>query len=110
MAGAVMSGSDPGPPGVAYYFAIALFLAVLAFALLGLVRSSSRAGAASDERERTPPPAVTPTAFAGGPVLTPQIPPPTPPAPTRPPSRTYLHPAPEVTAAASPEPGAQPRR
>jgi len=105
-----MSGSDPGPPRAAYYTAVALFLAILAFAVLGLVRSTSLAGAGSREAERAPRPAATWTAPAGAPVPTAQIPPPTPSAPTRPPSVTYLYPPPEAPVTASPETGPQPRR
>lgn len=105
-----MSGSDRGPSRTAYYTAVALFLAILGFAVLGLVRSTSLAGAGSREAERAPGPAPTRTARASGPVPTAQIPPPTPSAPTRPPSVTYLYPPPEASVTTGPEPGAQPRR
>jgi hypothetical protein len=105
-----MFGSDPGPSRAAYYTAVALFLAILAFAVLGLVRSTSLAGAGLGEKESAPRPAPTRTPRADAPVPTAQIPPPTPSAPTRPPSVTYLYPPPEAPVTASPEPGAQPRR
>jgi hypothetical protein len=105
-----MPASDSRPTGTAYSVAIALFLAVLAFAVLGLVRSSSLAGAASDDREEGTKAAAAPTAVANGPVRTAQIPPPTRAAPTAPPSRTYLHPAPERAETAGPEAAPQPRR
>jgi hypothetical protein len=100
--------------GWPYYAAIALFVAVLAFAVLGLVRSSTLAGAPdrSIVSSLSSASAVTPRApaLANGPVPTPRIPPPTRNFPTRPPSRTYLHPPPEHAATAAPEPAAQPRR
>ncbi|HEV8610725.1 MAG TPA: hypothetical protein VGS98_11755 [Thermoanaerobaculia bacterium] len=104
---------DPERPGWAYYAAIVLFVAVLGFAVLGLVRSSSRAAAAtgrpstSSSRTTPSPPGIP---LATGPVPTPQIPPPSPSAPTQPPSRTYLYPSSELATTAPPEPGAQPRR
>jgi hypothetical protein len=101
---------EPERPGWAYYAAVVIFVAVLAFAVLGLVRSSSRAGAAG-RTAPLPTPATTPAIrLATGRVLTPQIPPPSPSAPTQPPSRTHLHPPPEVAATTPPEPDAQPRR
>jgi len=104
---------EPERPPWAYYAAIVLFVAVVGFAVLGLVRSTSRAGAATG-RPPSPSPATTPTAPVTlpriGPVATPQIPPPPPSAPTQPPSRTYLFAAPELATTAAPSPGAQPRR
>lgn len=103
-------------PGWPYYAAIVLFIGVLGFAVLGLVRSSTLAGAASQrgaEKDSAKGADPTPRSFlAKGPVPTPQIPPPTPSEPTQPPSRTYLHPPPDVvpTAELPPEPAAQPRQ
>lgn len=98
----------------AYYATIVLFVGVLAFAILGLVRSTGSAGASTgrhpndpQSRSATPPPTRVP--LANGRIPTPQIPPPTPSAPTEPPSRTYLHPAPELAGTAPPAPAAQPR-
>ena len=94
-------------PGWSYYFALVLFIAILAFAVLGLVRSSTvvRVVADAPEGATTPPSAVR-----TGPVPTAQIPPPTPSAPTPPPSRTYLHPPPELGATAEQGEAVQPRR
>jgi hypothetical protein len=94
-------------PRWGYYAALVLFVAILAFAVLGLVRSSSRAGAAGRPSSTTPSPSAIP--LAKGPIATPQIPPPPPSAPTQPPSRTILYPPPEVAATAPSEPGDQPR-
>lgn len=96
---------EPRRPGFSYYAAVVVFLAVLAFAVLGLVRSSSVARFSADEPAAVTTPGVTPRR----PVPTAQIPPPTRSAPTQPPSRTYLHPPPELGVRAEPEP-AQPRR
>ncbi|HEY6066672.1 MAG TPA: hypothetical protein VIY96_10965 [Thermoanaerobaculia bacterium] len=108
-----MTEENDQKPGWPYYAAIVLFVAVLGFAVLGLVRSTSRVGAASD-RPRAPRPATTPSAPAiplrTGRVPTPQIPPPVPSAPTEPPSRTYLFPAPERATTPPPEPDAPSRR
>lgn len=110
---------DPEPlrPGWPYYAAVALFVAVLAFAVLGLVRSSSIGSASMREGETTPGPTTTaaasratPTAPANGPVPTAQIPPPTRSSPTPPPSRTYLYPPPERAVTVDGQPAAQPRR
>jgi hypothetical protein len=101
---------EPERPGWAYYAAVVIFVAVLAFAVLGLVRSSSRAGASGRPTPlpTTPPdPAIR---LATGRLPTPQIPPPSPSAPTQPPSRIYLYPPPELAATALPEPRAQPPR
>lgn len=107
-----MTRRDPERASWAYYAAIVLFVAVLAFAVLGLVRSSSLAGA-STARGPEKPRSITPLArqisLAAGPVATPQIPPPTPGAPTEPPSRTYIHPPPELAGTPPPAPAAQPR-
>jgi len=113
-----MFAPDPEPPRARYYMAVAVFLAILAFAVLGLVRVSSLVGPASARPATTPGPPRTPTGVAGLPVPTAQIPPSTPSEPTRPPSTTYLYPPPEgsVTAApavevtAAPDAGAQLRR
>ena len=110
----VMQPRDDRRPGWPYYAAIVLFIGVLGFAVLGLVRSSTLAGA-STQKENGKARGTTPTSrslLAKGPVATPQIPPPTPSAPTQPPSRTYLHPPPELlpTAELPPEPGGQPRQ
>ena len=110
MAGAVMSGPDSDPPRAGYYLAVALFVAILAFAVLGLVRSSSLVGQASHGPGKTPLPAPTRTVIAGLPAPTAEIPPPTPSEPTRPPSITYLYPPLEASVTAIPEPGDQPRR
>jgi hypothetical protein len=101
---------NPHPPRVGYYLAVALFLAILVFAVLGLVRASSVIGAGSPRPAITPRLVPTRTRIAGLPVPTAQIPPPTPYEPTRPPSVTYLYPPPEESAAAEPEVRAQPRR
>lgn len=114
----MMFTADPDPPRARYYMAVAVFLAILAFAVLGLVRVSSLVGPASARPGATPGPLPTRTVGAGLPVPTAQIPPPTPAEPTRPPSTTYLYPPPEesVTAApgeaarAGPDAGTQPRR
>lgn len=97
-----MTDSDSGRSRAGYYLAFALFLAILAFAVLGLVRASSLARPASRDPKGTPPPAPTRTVIAGLPAPTAQIPPPTPSEPTRPPSVTYLYPPPDE--------GSQPRR
>lgn len=101
----------PDRPGWGYYAAIVLFIGVLAFAVLGLVRSTSLAGASSARGGASTAPTPTPGAIRllTGPVPTPQIPPPTPIAPTRPPSRTYLYPPPELGGATPPAPAGQPR-
>ena len=113
-----MSAPESSPQRVGYYFAIALFVAILAFAVLGLVRSSTSAGVSS--RERTPPQLPTRSFAANLPAPTAEIPPPTPSEPTRPPSVTYLYPPPETEPTADPtamaeptaepEPESQPRR
>ncbi|HEU5249786.1 MAG TPA: hypothetical protein VFW15_07345 [Thermoanaerobaculia bacterium] len=104
-----MTGGDR--PGWGYYLALLLFLGILAFAVLGLVRSSSGARTVAG---RPAVPSTTPTpsgiSLATGPVPTPEIPPPTPSVPTEPPSRTYLHPPPELAVTAAPVPEVQPRR
>jgi hypothetical protein len=107
-----MVSSNPERPGWGYYAAIVAFVGVLAFAILGLVRSTS-AGGSSSRRSGASESAVTPTpgiSLATGRIPTPQIPPPTRSYPTQPPVRTYLHPPPELAATAPPEPAAQPRR
>jgi hypothetical protein len=101
------------PASSAYYVAIVLFVAVLAFAVLGLVRSTSRAGAATG-RLATPQITATPSygsaiPLSAGRVPSPQIPPPPPSAPTQPPSRTFLYPAPGLQTP-PPEAGPQTRR
>jgi hypothetical protein len=109
---------SPGPSRAAYYSAIALFVAILAFAVLGLVRSSTLAVPGRGDRSPTPRPSDVRTPTAAAPAPTAEIPPPTPSAPTRPPSVTYLYPPPEETAAAPipqstppiPDPTPQPRR
>jgi len=104
---------QPERPAWTYYAAIVLFVAVLGFAVLGLVRSTSRAGAATG-RPPKPPTATTRSQSAiplsAGPVPTPQIPPPSPSAPTQPPSRTVLYPAPGSATMPPAEPVPQPRR
>lgn len=105
-----MSTPDPDAPRAGYYLAIALFLAILAFAVLGLVRASSLAAPATRASAGTPRPLPTRTVIAGLPVPTAQIPPPTPSEPTKPPSVTYLYPPPEESVTATPEAGTQPRR
>jgi hypothetical protein len=102
--------APPRPTGWTYYAAVVLFIAVLAFAVLGLVRSSTVAEFPSAAAAQETTPSVTPGAARQGPVPTAQIPPPTRSAPTRPPSRTYLHPPPELAATPGPEGAAQPRR
>jgi hypothetical protein len=80
--------------------------------VLGLVRSSSLAGASTargHEQPRPVTPRARPNSLATGPVATPQIPPPTPSEPTEPPSRTYIHPPPELAGTPSPAPAAQSR-
>ena len=69
-----MSAPESSPHRAGYYLAIALIVAILAFAVLGLVRSSTSAGASS--RERTPPPLPTRSAAANLPAPTAEIPPP----------------------------------
>jgi hypothetical protein len=112
-----MIDPEPRRPGWPYYAAVALFVAILAFAVLGLVRSSSIGKAATREREATPGPTtsasasrITPTASATGLVPTAQIPAPRRSAPTSPPSRTYLYPPPERAVTADGQPASQPRR
>ena len=90
---------SPRPSRAAYYSAIALFVAILGFAVLGLVRSSTLAVSGSGDRRATPRPPDARTPTAAGPAPTAEIPPATPSAPTRPPSVTYLYPPPEGTAA-----------
>jgi len=104
-------------PGSSYYAAVALFVAVTAFAILGLVRSSSMGRAATREPETTPgrqtspsAAAVTRTAPPNQPAPTAQIPPPTRNATVSPPSRTYLYPPPEKSVTAGSPPATQPRR
>ena len=96
--------------GWLYYGAIALFVGILAFAILGLVRSSNLGAAPA--RGGAPEPTETPGApsvLVAGPQPTVAIPPPTPAAPTPPPSRTYIHPPPEAEAVYS-DPAAAPLR
>lgn len=96
--------------GWLYYGAIAVFLGILAFAILGLVRSSSVRGATT--RGSAPEPTKTPAAasvLSAGPQPTVAIPPATPDAPTPPPSRTYVHPPPETGAVYS-DPATAPLR
>ena len=100
----------PDPPRARYYLAIAVFVAVLAFAVLGLVRVSSLVGPAPAHPGATPRPLPTRTVIAGLPVPTAQIPPATPAEPTKPPSVTYLYPPPEESVTAAPDAGTQPRR
>ena len=86
--------------GWIYYGAIAVFVGILAFAILGLVRSSSVVGASPSGRAdrdlsaRPGPPSL----LATGPQPTIAIPPPTAAVPTPPPSRTYIHPPPGAEA------------
>ena len=101
---------DPDPPRARYYMAVAVFLAILTFAVLGLVRVSSLVGPALARPGATPRPLPTRTVIAGLPVPTAQIPPPTVSEPTRPPSTTYLYPPPEESVTAVPDAGTQPRR
>jgi hypothetical protein len=95
----LMENRESASPGWAYYAAVVLFVGVLAFAILGLVRSSSLAGASTRRRSGSPRSSVMPTPagirLSTGRIPTPQIPPPSPVAPTEPPSRTYLYPPPE---------------
>jgi len=94
--------------GWIYYGAIALFVGILAFAILGLVRSSSIVGASPArraDRDLAPKSLADPQSIlATGPQPTIAIPPATASAPTPPPSRTYIHPPP-VAEAVSPDPG-----
>ena len=102
---------EPERPGWGYYAAVAVFLAILAFAVLGLVRSSSLAGAST--RDRSGGPTVTPRPaglLLTGPIPTPRIPPPTQSSPTEPPSRTFIHPPPETAPPALEAPANQPLR
>lgn len=102
---------EPGRPGWAYYAAVAVFLAILAFAVLGLVRSSSLAGASTRDRSGGATVTRTPAGILlTGPIPTPRIPPPTPSSPTEPPSRTDIHPPPENAAPAPGAPANQPLR
>jgi len=112
-----MIDPEPRRPVRAYYAAVAIFVAVLAFAILGLVRSSSIGRAVSREAERAPgrqtspaAAALTPTAPANRAAPTAQIPPPTRSATVSPPSRTYLYPPPERNVTAESSPATQPRR
>jgi hypothetical protein len=112
-----MIDPEPRRPGWAYYAAVALFVAVLAFAILGLVRSSSIGRVASREPETTSggqtlpsAAAVTPGVPANRPAPTAQIPPPTRSTTVSPPSRTYLYPPPERNVTADSAPSTQPRR
>jgi hypothetical protein len=95
----LMENRENASPGWAYYAAVVLFVGVLAFAILGLVRSSSLAGASTRSRSGAPRSSAMPTPagirLSTGRIPTPQIPPPSPVAPTELPSRTYLYPAPE---------------
>ncbi len=100
---------DPDRPRLGYYLAVAVFLATLAFAVLGLVRVSSMTGSPSSDPESASRPVATRTPSAGR-VPTAQIPPPTRSAPTRPPSVTYLYPPPEESVTAGPAVEDQPRR
>jgi hypothetical protein len=100
----------PEPPLARYYVAVAVFFAILAFAVLGLVRVSSLVGPAPARPGATPRPLPTRTVIAGLPVPTAQIPPPIPSEPTKPPSVTYLYPPPEESVTAAPDAGTQPRR
>lgn len=102
--------APPRRAGWSYYAAVAVFLAVLAFAVLGLVRSSSVARFTAGEPASAATPPAERAAVRPGPVPTAQIPPPTRSAPTLPPSRTYLHPPPELGTTPVPEAAAQPRR
>ena len=104
------SDPDPDPPRLGYYLAVAVFLATLALAVLGLVRVTSLTDHASPRPEGGSRPVPSRTAVAGAPVPTAQIPPPTPSAPTRPPSTTYLYPPPEESVTAGPAMEDQPRR
>jgi hypothetical protein len=81
-----------------YYGAIALFVGILGFAILGLVRSSSLVGAAPSNRapsERQPTKPAPRSILSAGRPPTVEIPPPTASVATPPPSRTYVHPPPE---------------
>ncbi|MEO8348881.1 MAG: hypothetical protein ABI610_08215 [Acidobacteriota bacterium] len=103
---------DDGRPGWAYYGAIALFVGILGFAVLGLLRSSSLVGSAptgSASRELAPTKGPAHSVLAVGPPPTIRIPPPTASAATPPPSRTYIHPPPEAEAVYS-DPAAEIRR
>ena len=107
----MLSGGDERP-GWAYYGAIALFVGILAFAVLGLVRSSSLAGPAAGSAAIRTSPTKTPrpgSILSAGPPPTIHIPPPTPSVATPPPSRTYIHPPPESEPVYS-EPSAELRR
>lgn len=106
------SGVDERP-GWAYYGAIALFVGILGFAVLGLIRSSSLVGAApAGSASREIPPTKGPgpgSVLFAGPPPTIRIPPPTASVATPPPSRTYIHPPPESEAVYSDQ-AADPRR
>lgn len=96
-------------PGWAYYGAIALFVGILGFAVVGLVRSSSL-GARSVSSRLAPTKGPGPASLLSArppPII--QFPPPTSSAATAPPSRTYIHPPPESEAVYS-DPAAEPRR
>jgi hypothetical protein len=90
---------------------MALFLGILGFAVLGVLRSSSlvrstRGGPAS----REPAPTKGPSGLLiAGPPPTIRIPPPTATLATPPPSRTYIHPPPDSEAVYS-APAAELRR
>ncbi len=97
-------------PGWAYYGAMALFVGILGFAILGLVRSSSPGGAGSVSSRLAPTKGPDPgSVLAAGPAPTIRIPPATSSVATPPPSRTYIHPPPESEAVYS-DPAVEPRR
>lgn len=105
------SGID-GRPGWTYYGAIALFVGILGFAVLGLLRSSSLVGSApagTASRQLTPTRGPSNSVLSAGPQPTIRIPPPTASVATPPPSRTYIHPPPESEAVYS-DPAAEIRR
>jgi hypothetical protein len=106
-----MPSEEGERPGWAYYGAIALFVGILGFAVLGLVRSSSLVGSPAGSASREPSPTKAPPngVLSAGPVPTVRIPPPTASVATPPPSRTYIHPPPESEAVYS-DRAAEPRR
>ncbi|HVE65826.1 MAG TPA: hypothetical protein VNC59_04535 [Thermoanaerobaculia bacterium] len=107
----MMSSRIDDKPRWAYYGAIAVFLGILAFAVLGILRSSSLVGSTSAlPRAPAPTPTRAPSGIlAPGPPPAIRIPPRTASAATPPPSRTYIHPPPESEGLYS-DPAAELRR
>lgn len=90
---------------------MALFVGILGFAVIGILRSSSLIGSTpGGPASREPAPTKGPAGILiAGPPPTVRIPPPTAAVATPPPSRTYIHPPPEPEAVYS-DPAAELRR